>query len=215
MLFHKTDKIRTLVGNHTDAVITCYDKFEEAMIAVVGGCDREALAVYTEELRALESNADKIRRQIIRQLLEGGLVMDSRKSVMHVIESVDGIADIAEDIIQEIYIQRMALPDICHESMLAMVRVTKRQLTLLIDIVKNIVDRYNEREMTQVTSEIEHLESEVDDLQHDLTERVFDESWPLAEKLQLKKIIEMTGEIADLIEDISDEIEIVMLARKV
>lgn len=215
MFFRKTNKIKELVGNHTEAVVVCYDKYDEAIRALVNGCGRVELGTFTEALRSLESDADRIRRQIIRQLLEGGLVVDSRKSIMHVIEAVDQVADLAEDIIQEIYIQQIHLPEMIHIPLAQMTEVTRHQLMLLVDIVKRIVDKYDDAEMTQITLEIEELESKVDTLQHDLVQEIYKQDMPLAEKMQLKEIIDMAGHIADIIEDISDEVEIIMLARKV
>ena len=215
MFFRKTGKIKDMVGKHTEAVLACYDKYEESLRALIKGCGMAELNVHSGDLRRLESEADHIRRQIIRQLLEGGLVMDSRKSIMHVIEEVDGIADLAEDIIQEIHIQELQLPKLIHEPLLAMTEVTRHQLMLLIGLVKGIVDKYDELEMTKVTQEIETMESKVDNLQHEVVRELYKQDMSLAEKMQLREIINMAGHIADLIEDNSDEVEIIMLARKV
>ena len=215
MFFRKTNKIKELVGNHADAVVTCYDKYDEAMNALFNGCGMVELGTFSDALRALESQADMIRRQIIRQLLTGGLVVDSRKSIMHVIEAVDEIADLAEDIIQEIHIQKIHLPQMTHGPIEEINQVTRHQLMLLAGIVKGIVDKYNEDEMTKTTQEIEQLESKVDNLQHKLVEGIFESDMTLAEKMQLREIVDMTAKMSDLIEDISDEVEIIMLARKV
>ena len=215
MLFSKSDKMKELVGKHTDQVMTCYKKYAIAMKDILDGCDHGTIEAYTNTLRVEESKADEIRRQIIRQMLEGGLVVDSRKSIMHVIEAVDGVADLAEDIVQEIYIQTITLPVHTEESILSMIEITDRQLGLLISIVKGVVDRYKAKEMTRIILEIEGIESAVDDLQQNLVKDIYDSELSLAEKMQLREIVNMIGHMSDLIEDISDEIEIIMMARKV
>jgi len=215
MLFSKSDKMKELVGRHTDQVMTCYEKYTIAMTCILKGCDHKDIEAHTNALRLEESKADEIRRQIIRQMLEGGLVVDSRKSIMRVIEEVDGIADLAEDTIQEIYIQNIQIPAYAEETISRMVEITERQLGLLIRIVKGVVDRYKAQEMSDVILEIEGLESAVDDLQQKLVKEIFDSAMSLAEKMQLREVINMIGHMSDLIEDISDEIEIIMMARKV
>lgn len=215
MLFSKSDKMKELVGKHTDQVMTCYKKYAIAMKDILDGCDCRTIEAYTNTLRIEESKADEIRRQIIRQMLEGGLVVDSRKSIMHVIEAVDGVADLAEDIVQEIYIQNMQLPVHTEAAIRAMIDITEKQLGLLISIVKGVVDRYKAEEMTQIILQIEGMESAVDDLQQNLVKDIFGSDFGLAEKMQLREIINMIGHMSDIIEDISDEIEIIMMARKV
>lgn len=215
MLFSRSDKIKELVGNHTDAVLSCFSAYISAMADVLKDCDGATIATHTKELKAQESKADLIRRQIIRQLLEGGLVIDSRKSIMHVIEAVDEVADLAEDIIKEIYIQNIHLPTYARGPIESINTITLQQLGLLEGIVKSVVDKYKASEMTQIILEIEGLESAIDDLQEKLVKEIFEKDLQLAEKMQLRQLINMIGGISDLIEDISDEIEIIMMARKV
>ncbi len=215
MLFSKSDKMKEMVGGHTDAVVLCYSIYSDSLNAILNGTTTQVIAGFTSELRRQESFADEIRRKIIRQLLEGGLIVDSRKSIMHVIEAVDEVADLAEDIIQEIYIQGIELPGFTHAALRSMVEVTGRQLDLLIGLVKDVVDKYKAKEMTQTILQIEGLESEVDDIQQDLVKQLFETELALAKKMQLREIINMVGKMSDVIEDISDEIEIIMMARTV
>lgn len=215
MFFSKSEVIKDLVGDHTTAVMACYEKYEEAMDAIMVGCEEATMESYTNKLRSLESQADEVRHMIIRQLLEGGMLVDSRKSLMHVIEAVDTVANITEDIVQEIYIQNICLPEFTHDAIKKMSTVTKKQLELLVETVKNIVHKYKIKEMTKIIHEIEGLESEVDDIQQALTKQLFETDFELARKLQYRELINMIGGMSDVIEDISDEIEIIMMARKV
>jgi predicted phosphate transport protein (TIGR00153 family) len=215
MFFSKSAEIMELVGEHSSAVVACYDKYEEAITAICNGCEEGAVEAYTNQLRSLESQADEIRHQIIRRLLEGGLLVDSRKSLMHVLEALDGIADIAEDVIQEIYMQNMSLPELVHEPILKMTEVTKRQLLLLIETIKSIVHKYEIKEMIKMIQEIEQMESEVDAIQQSLVKQLYRSDMGLAEKNQIRELVNMIGSMSDRIEDISDQVEIIMMARKV
>lgn len=215
MLFSKSEEIKNLVGEHAEAVVECYDRYEEAMKGILGGCSVVEIHSYTNQLRELESKADSIRHKIIRSLLEGGLLVDSRKSLMHVIEGVDVVADITEDIIQEIYMMKLALPEFTHEPIMEMTRITREQLKLLIKSIKNIVSKYKVDKMTKMIQEIEELESNVDDVQHDLIKELFEKDYDLAYKMQVREFINLIGSMADTIEDISDSVEIIMMARKV
>ncbi len=215
MFFSKSESIKELVGEHAVVVMKCYDKYEEAIGSILGGANRSEVEVYTNTMRSLESEADSVRHQIIRSLLEGGLLVDSRKSIMHVIEGVDGVADITEDIIQEIYIQQINLPKFTHEAIIKMSKLTRDQLILLIETIKGVVTSYKVKEMTKLIQEIENLESKVDDLQQGIVKELFETDMALAEKMQIREIINLIGAMSDTIEDISDSVEIIMMARKV
>lgn len=215
MFFSKSEEIKELVGAHADAVMQCYDAYQKALANILGGASKEAITGMTNELRQLESEADSVRHTIIRSMLEGGLLVDSRKSLMHVIEGVDAIADTTEDIIQELDIQQIVMPDFTHKALVEMSEVTKEQLELLIDSIKSIVSKYNIKEMTEIIQKIEILESKVDDLQQKVIRELFNSTLPLAEKMQYREMINLVGSMSDNIEDISDTIEIIMMARKV
>lgn len=215
LFFSKSEQIKELIGNHTDVVMKCFTQYEMAMQAVLDNVSLDKLEVYTNQIRSFETQADEVRHQIIRNLLEGGLLLDSRKSLMRMIEGVDEVADIAEIIIQEIYIQNIQIPEFMHKAIIEISQVTRKQLLLLIESVKKIVDKYKVNELSKVILEIEGLESEVDVIQQGITKELFTKDIPLAEKLQLKEIVSLVGSMSDKIEDISDLIEIIMMARKV
>lgn len=215
MFFSKSDEIRELVGDHAEVVVKCFDKYAEAIETVFGGCDSLVVEGYTNELRSLESQADEVRHQIIRRLLEGSLLVDSRKSLMHVIEGVDTVADITEDIIQEIYIQNISIPSFTHEAIIKMSKLTREQLLILIETIKKIVSKYKIKEMSKMILDIENLESQVDDIQQSIVKVLFESDMSLAEKLQLRELINLISSMSDIIEDISDSVEIIMMARKV
>lgn len=215
MFFQKSDKIAEMVSGHTESVEACFNKLSACMTELFEDWDQQKLELGTSELRHLESQADDIRRDIIRQLLKGGLIMESRKSIMHIIEAVDRVADLSEDILQELFAQAIRLPEFTYTPISKMLATISTQLTVLSEVVVGAVSKYKEDQMTHSIFTIERLESEVDDLEQLCIKELYRTDLPLAEKQQYREIIQMIGRIADLIEDISDEIEIVMMARKV
>lgn len=215
MFFSKTEEIKGLVTEHTEAVMACFNMYEESMQGIFSNCKESELKTYSTKLGALESEADKVRHQIIRRLLEGGMIMDSRKSLMRVIEGVDDVANKTEDVIREIYIQNMVIPKSLHNSLNEINEVTKKQLTILIKVIRKVVHKYKIKDTLEMIHSIEMLESEVDVIEDKTIKELFKTDLSLAEKMQLKKIINLVGSMSDTIENISDLVEIIMMARKV
>lgn len=215
MLFSKSDVIKELAMEHMQAVKHCLIACEHAVMEVIEGCEAEALCNLVDNLSELESEADAVRHKIIRELLDGGLLVDSRKSLMRVMESVDDIADISEDIMQEFKVQKLILPSSSHKSVVEMMAMTQAQYDILIEVISGILSKYKTKEIKSRILEIEGLESRVDQIQRKVIELIFESDETLAYKRQVREQINLIGSISDLIEDISDEIEIIMLARKV
>lgn len=215
MLFSKSEEIKVKIGEHMALVETCLRTCRDDLAILLEGCEREELYKLMQTLRKMESAADYKRHEIIRFLLEGGLLVDSRKSIMHLIEATDRVADISEDIIKEIYYQQLVIPPMLKQAILDMMDVTIKQYELLKEAKLNVVSKYKVKEMTKLLLSIETLESQVDDLHMAATLVLFDSDLDLAYKRQLREHLNLIVSLSDLIEDISDEIEIIMMARKV
>lgn len=215
MFFTKNKHIEKWIVVYLDVVIKGYDFYMKAMMQILDGVDELTRECLMHEMEDLERKADEIRHQIIRQMIEGGILVESRVSLLRIIENIDRIVGICEDIIQEIYLQNMHIQEIVKEPIRKINEITFKQLDLLIYAVKGTVEKYDFDEMFEDIRTIENLESEVDSLEHSAIKAVFDLPIDLAEKNQMRKLIDQVGSLADIIEDVSDEIEIIMMTRRV
>lgn len=215
MFFSKSVEIEKIMKVYLDALVAGYDFYMNVMEIILKGTTREQTEGYMLEMDRLEREADTIRHQIIRQMLQGGLVVESRKSFMRLIEHMDNIANNCEDIIQEIYLQNMTIHELLIEPFGKINVITKEQLSWLVHAVTGIVSKYDLNELFDVIRKIEDLEAQVDELEHAAVKEIFERPLELAYKMQMRQLISSVGNIADIIEAVSDEIEIIMMARKV
>ncbi len=51
MLFSKSDKMKEMVGGHTDAVVLCYSIYSDSLNAILNGTTTQVIAGFTNELR--------------------------------------------------------------------------------------------------------------------------------------------------------------------
>lgn len=216
MLFNKkNNNIEKWIVVYLDVVIKSYDFYMNAMKRILEGVDEETCESLMHEMESLEKKADEIRHQIIRQMIEGGILVEARISLLRMIEDIDRVVGVCEDIIQEIFMQNMHIQDIIKETIIKINEITFKQLDLLIYAVKGTVEKYDIDEMFEDIRIIENLESEVDELEHKAIKAVFNLPIDLAEKMQMRTLIGQIGSMADIIEDVSDEIEIIMMTRRV
>lgn len=215
MFFTKNKHLEKWIVVYLDIVIKSYDYYMKAMTQILDGVNEETCERFMHEMEDLERKADEVRHQIIRQMIEGGILVESRVSLLKMIEGIDRVVGICEDIIQEIYMQDMHIEDIVKDPIRKINEMTFKQLDLLIYAVKGTVEKYDIDEMLEDIRVIEKIESEVDDLEHSAIKAVFGLPIGLAEKVQMRMLIGQVGNLADTIEDISDEIEIIMMTRRV
>lgn len=215
MFFGKGKVVVELVKKHLDAVSDCLSYYESAMIDILDGCSPETLEKHNTTLRGLESEADQWRHEIIRKMLDGGLLVDSRKSLMRIIEQVDKVANLTETISGKLYLEGFEIEPYMVDPIKKINKTTSDQYALLANVIKQVFYQYNVDELYVLIREIEDLESVVDRHQKALIKSLFDSDIDLAKKLHYKQLINKIASISDIIEDISDDIEIIMLSRKV
>ncbi len=215
MFQSKSKEIEKLLNFQADAVMEVFGCYDRSIVYIINGCEKEKIALFMQEIREAEKKADDIRHQILRQLIEGGLLPDSRKLFAHIIERVDDIANICEDIIEEIYLQDLHLEKSLLSPIVSINGITRVQFGILQKALGAIVSNYKTKDLYAMIQEIEKKEAEVDTIEHDAIRYLFEQDMELAKKLQYKAIIRLVGHVADVIEDISDQIEIIMMTRNV
>lgn len=215
MFFSKTVEIESLISEYSDTVVACFNYYMHAMDTLLKVNATDKRKEFVLGIESLERAADEKRHQIIQELLQGGLIVDSRKSLMRMLEHLYGVCNVCEDILQEIDMQKINLHEILQEPIQSINKISKNQLEVLVQTIAAVVGKYKLEEMILSIRLIENLETQVDTLEHDVVRKIYDMDLELAEKNQLRALIGQIGNIADIVEDVSDEIEIIMMARSV
>ena len=211
MLWGKQKKIEALVIKHLDKVVETLDHFQDSLYSYLGGdidqADRLALATHRAE-----SSADDIRRDVEAELLGGALLAPSRRNILEIIERVDSLANAGEAALDYIMLQHIEIPNEIKEQLHSIgektgeiSREVKQAMQMMFDDIGHVSEH---------TKAIEIKEGEIDRLERDAIKIVFEMDIGLAEKLQLRGMIEQLVEISDRAEDLSDRIDIVVVERK-
>jgi len=152
---------------------------------------------------------------VITQLLQGGLLAESRKSILVLIEGNDTIANITEEILRMVVFERIEISLFIVSSLKMINDITLNQLLKYMEVFDKVMTKYDPDQMVQDIRQIETYEAQVDAIENELIIQVFSLNIPLANKLQFKSLIKLVSQISDEIEDLSDEIEIILSSRRV
>ena len=212
ILWGKQKKIEALVIKHLDQVIETLDYFQESLYSYLSGdidqADKLALATHQAE-----SRADDIRREVEAQLLGGALLAPSRRDILEIIERVDSLANAGEAALDYIMLQHVNIPN---EIKGLLRNIGDKTGEISREVKKSMQMMFADmRHVTEHTKAIEIKEGEIDRLERDAIKLVFGMDIDLAEKLQLREMIEQLVEISDRAEDLSDRIDIMVVERKI
>lgn len=214
MFFKKGKDIVNFIKLHLDAVENCINRYVTFISGISAISENEAIKE-TKEIEDFESQADIIRHDIIRKLFEGGLLTESRTTIMTLIRGVDDIADAIEDIARDIVYQNIKFDDETIKAFNEINIMTQNQYKKLRAAIEAFLTHYVIEEQYEIIREIEKIESDIDDIEMILVRNVFRTNIELAKKNQFNNIIKQICNLSNIIEDISDHLEIAIMKRKV
>jgi hypothetical protein len=211
MVFWKKQRvIETLVLRHAQCVDEALSYFQEALSAYLEGETKKASELALETHQA-EGRADDVRREVEAELLGGALLARSRGEVLEVIEGVDKLANAGEAALDYLLLQRVRIP----EEIKPMLREIMVKNQEIFEEVKQALQLLFQ-DMSQAlehTKAIEIKEGEVDHLERSVIKQLFKMDIDLAEKIQMRGLVEELVELSDRAEDLSDRIDIMIAER--
>ena len=219
MLFSKSKLVIQKLNAHSSKVRECFqqylqifDEFTLQQNEILS--DESRMEVYVEQIKKLEEEADEVRHVVIRELLSGGLLLENRKSSVRLIEGLDQVANMAEDIIQMLFYEGICVEEFMIKDIKEINSITLVQLDLFISLLSRTMTKYEESVLLEDITKVESYEAQVDDLENALIKQIYRLPIELAKKNQYKDLLRLVAGISNLIEDLSDEIEIIAAIRR-
>jgi len=207
LIFKKEKQVRKLILTHLNEVQECLMESRNVLEEYISG-DLELACQRVSSVIEIESRADGLERQIRDVLLDGAFLPNIRSDVYRLVEAVDAIAGKGEHIARFIVDQ---LPEIPKEFEGELLKIFHQCMNCFQELRKALRDYFKPKgdieNLHAHVARVCDIETEVDVAESELTRKIFNSDLDLAEKIQLKQLLERIGNIADLSEDASDELE--------
>ena len=207
LIFKKEKEVRKLVLGHLNEVQECLMESRSALEEYISG-EIESARERVNQVIAIESRADKLEREIREALLKGAFLPHIRSDVYRLVEAVDSVAGQAEDVARFVMDQAPVVPDEFQQDLMEIYRMS---LDSFMELRKGLRDYFKPKgkieKLHDHVNRVNEIETEVDKKESVLAREVFSSSLSLAEKIHLEQLIKRIGNIADLSEDASDELE--------
>ncbi len=210
-LWKREEKIIEKIEAFLDQIDTCRDLFVVTMALLVerpGDVTEDQIA----DIHRAEARADDLRRDIELQLYEKALIPESRGDVLGLIESADVIPDAFEDIVSDMHVQHLSVPEEFRQQFLELVRVNVEAYNVMRDAIRAFF--YHRRDSLENLSRIDEQESQSDQIQRELIRAIFGTGMDTGDKILLRDLVNGIGAISDGAEKCADRLTLAVIKRR-
>ncbi|MBQ3549302.1 MAG: DUF47 family protein [Oscillospiraceae bacterium] len=212
----RNNEVHAVIMEEITAVENCMRSFENFIRAASSRVtDDDTLKMLCDDVCKKEDVADKTLRKMIDSLVGTSFLPSSREDLIAIASSCDKVANKCEYVTLMAVHQHFRFPEELAESLLKIITITHKQFDKLEESISMLFAKFNNMLKDHaILDEVRALETEVDVIEQALYERIFQMDMDLAHQMQLSNYVEALCDIADIIEDIADKIQIMLVTRK-
>ncbi len=213
-LLGESEQLIKLYNKHSKTVRSCLKCYIKAMKLYIEEGYTAEVSKMQDEVKELETEADAIRRKIVRLLIEKRfLIPNTRRDFLNLLKFTDKVADYSESSLDYVLLQSMEISETGKDMLREILEITELQFATLEKAIGNV---FNDNEKAfELVNQIEKYESQIDNLERELVERLSardDLSFGL--KSLYRDYLTMMANISDIIEDAADEIELIIALKR-
>lgn len=204
----KEKRLLELLQRFVDTVAECVERSQETVNHYLTS-NEPAPHALNQEVDALESEADRLRRKILERLYTGSTPADLRDDVYHVVQMIDDVANAAEACTDFLLSERPAVPEALKNPLR---EVTLNSFGVFKPLEKGMESFVSSKgtleDVRKAVKKVCEMESVVDDQEYRLTNLIFAEtSLDFAHRLHLKQCLHHIVDLSDRAENAADQLE--------
>lgn len=211
MFFKKEKKVLDLIVQYIDSAEACIQSAEKAIQFYLDG-DLKQAKTAARLTADTESEADLIRYDIRDKLYLGAYMPLIREDIYKLVENVDKVANAGEACSDFFLNQRPTVPQ---ELKPQFQEIVQKSLGIMLPLKEALLCFFKGQcphELArQFAKEVGLKESEVDNLEWDLTKDIFTSSLDFSRQLHLKLCLDAIVEVSDRAEDAVDRVALATL----
>ena len=212
----KEENVHALIMEQIADVEACLISFEGFLRAAGTGSGPDTLRALFDGVREKEADADRSLYKMVDSLAGTSFLPSTREELIKIAQACDRIANRCESVGKMFVYKHFSCPADYADSMIEIMSITHEQFELLEKSISRLFSRFNELlKDHSILNDIRFMESRVDELERKLQEQISDMDLELAYRVQLCDFVEGVCDLSDIIENIADQIQIMLVTRKV
>lgn len=213
MLWRKEKKVHYLMEDYMKEARICLELFQECLFALFEDSTSQKAKELVQKVDDAESRADELRDKIEFKLYRKALMPEARGDMLRIVEAVDRIPNWAEEVVYDIYLQRVKFPETLLDKFRELAELNVQCFRLLHKAVEALFSDIDA--VFELTKAVDRKESEIDTLERALIRDVFDIDDQLAYHNLLHRIIKSICDISDKTENAGDRLTIVAIKKMI
>jgi predicted phosphate transport protein (TIGR00153 family) len=210
-LFGKTKAMEDMIDDFLDTVSNGGMRFEQGVATYLDSgagsrCDEEA-----NEMRKLEGEGNRLRRNIESQLYTEMLIPDFRGDVLSLLEDLNFLLGFAEDILLALTVEKPRIDETFKADFQQLAATAVKTVEAAV-----LAARAFFRNISAVRDHLNKVgfhEEETDQITTRLKRAVFDSDLELAHKMHIRYFADRIDRLADEAEDVGDWLAIFSIKR--
>ena len=212
-LFGETKKLEREIDEFVDILSEVGLVFKSIIPTYLSSSANGKFDEMVEQVKLMESKADKITKEVEHTLYEETLIPDARSDVLRVLEHLDEVIGMYQGNCYHFSIQKPNFPKEFHEDLVDLTETVVNCVESLCLTVRSFF-----RDIKSVRDnahKVTFYEKESNKQASDLQRKIFKSDLTLDQKMHLRYFVEKIDQIADQAEDIADELQIYSIKRSI
>ena len=211
--FKKEHQLETLIYSYLENLESVHSHFVKGLNLCLeaGACDN--FSFIANQTHKFESKADDILEEINQLMYSKALIPESREDIMGLLEAIDQIPRYFELVFNMIETQKLVIPGFLVADIKELIRISIESCSLMIKQVDVMLKK--KEGIRALIATIDQNESHCDHIERRMITRIFDSDLDPFQKLQLKEMVVILGEISDQADRVSKRINIITMKRRV
>ncbi len=212
-LFGQTKQLEREIDQFVDILSEVGLVFKSIVSLYLNNGNSDKFDGMVEQVRGMESKADKITKEVERTLYEETLIPDARSDVLRLLEHMDELIGMYQGNCYHFSIQKPDFPKEFHRDLISLCETVVNCVESLCLTVRSFFR--DTKSVRDDAHKVTFYEKESDMQFSSLARKIFDSDLPLDQKMHLRYFVEKIDRICDHAEDIADEIQIYAIKRSV
>ena len=207
LIFKKEKAVIELIFKHIDKSAECVLATLKSVRAYISDNDLDATGAVVLVNR-FESEADTLLREIRDLLYSGAYLPQIRGDIYRLMSAIDRVSNKAEDCFDHFRYQFPEIPDEFADDINTILDLTQECFAALQKGLKAYFGPKDKVEKVRKHGmRVSEFESRIDELERELTARIFDTDMDKGEKLHLRRSLRKITAISDATEDAADQLQ--------
>lgn len=212
-LFGQTKQLEREIDQFVDILSEVGLVFKSIVSLYLNNDNSDKFDGMVEQVRGMESKADKITKEVERTLYEETLIPDARSDVLRLLEHMDELIGMYQGNCYHFSIQKPDFPKEFHRDLISLCETVVNCVESLCLTVRSFFR--DTKSVRDDAHKVTFYEKESDIQFSSLARKIFDSKLPLDQKMHLRYFVEKIDRICDQAEDIADEIQIYAIKRSI